>query len=342
VLLNSFVLLGILFGAVAACMLLRLAFGQVEAYAVPVFILAVALISRYTVGYIYGVVASALSVLLVNYLFTYPFFAFNLTMPGYPLTFSVTLLVSLIVSALTTRIKQQEQLRYEAEREKMRANLLRAVSHDLRTPLASILGAASALRENEDLPGEERQELLTEIQKDAQWLFRLTENLLSVTKFSGEGMALRKTEEVVEEIVGSAIGKFRKSSDLPVLVSKPEEILLVPMDATLIEQVLINLFENVQMHAKNATQIWVEIERAGRGVSVRVADNGAGIPKNVLPVIFDGYSSVEQESSGDEKRRNMGIGLSVCNSIIRAHGGEMNAQNNIFGGATFRFWLPLE
>ncbi|MBO6054671.1 MAG: DUF4118 domain-containing protein [Oscillospiraceae bacterium] len=340
--LNILICAMMLLCATAVCMLLRLVFREIDSESVLVFIVAVAVIAHLTDGYFYAIGSAVVSVLLENLLFTYPYYVYNLSIPGYPLSFTAMLVVSLIVSFLTAQIKKQEQVRHEAEREQMRANLMRAVSHDLRTPLSSILGAASALQESGDLPEEEKQELLQEIQKNAQWLVRLTENLLSVTRVSTEGVTLRKSEEVVEEIVGSAIGKFRKISDLPVMVSKPEEILLAPMDATLIEQVILNLLENVQMHAKSATQIWVEIERSGSGVSVRVTDNGKGMSSNVMKDLFSGKPSAGQENSGDGKSRNMGIGLSVCRSIIRAHGGEMNAQNNIFGGATFRFWLPCE
>lgn len=342
VLKNLAVLAGILAGTIVVALFLSRIFDDNNPFAVPVFILAVALISRFTSGYFYGILASVLGVILVNYMFTYPFFQFNFSISGYPLTFAVMLLVALIISALTTQIKKQEQLRFEAEKEKMRANLLRSVSHDIRTPLATILGASSALMENAGMSSGDQQELLREINKDALWLTRLTENILSVTKFSADGVVLKKTEEVLEEIVGSSIVKFRKNHEtIPIRVEKPAEILLVPMDATLIEQVLINLFENVVMHAETATKIQVFIEHSGKSVRISVSDDGIGIAKNILPHIFDGYAGVESRGHTDD-RRNMGIGLSVCYSIIRAHGGGMEAFNNEQGGATFRFWLPME
>jgi len=153
---------------------------------------------------------------------------------------------------------------------------------------------------------------------------------------------LKKTEEVVEEIVSSAIVKFRRNyPEMPVSVHRPEQILLVPMDATLIEQVLINLFENVVMHAETATRITLSIQPQSDWVTFEVSDNGAGIPAAMLPKIFEGYHSINNQNTSDS-RRNMGIGLSVCNSIIRAHGGTMHAYNNSEGGASFSFWLPYE
>ena len=309
-------------------------------FAVPVFILAVALIARVTQGYVYGIVVSLVSVLCVNYMFTYPFFEFDMSIAGYPLTFAAMLGVSIIISTLTTQIKRQERLRYEVEAEKMRANLLRSVSHDLRTPLASILGASSTLLENE-LGEETRQDLLREINKDARWLIRVTENILSLTKFTGSDVRLRTESEVVEEIVGSAIVKFRKNyPNISVSVSRPEQILLAPMDAVLIEQVLINLFENVAQHAQTADHIQVRITQQGGRAVVEVEDNGVGFPPDQLAHVFEGRMAPDTASSDD--RRSMGIGLSVCRSILRAHRGDITAYNVRDGGGGVRFWLPCE
>ena len=339
---DALIMLLILALTVLACFLLGHFFDDSTPFAVPVFVLGVALIARFTTSYFWGILASLVSVVCANYIFTYPYWEFNMTISGYPLTFAVMLVVALIISTLTTQSKRAEQLRFEAETEKMRANLLRSVSHDLRTPLASILGASSTLLENRDLAPAERDELLREINKDARWLERVTENILSVTKFSGGDVRLKKTEEVVEEIVGSAIVAFRKNHpQLPVTVQKPREILLVPMDATLIGQVLVNLFENVVDHAETATHIAVRIERGEGRVCFSVTDDGVGIAKEALAHLFDGRAASAAKPCPDD-RRNMGIGLSVCNSIIRAHGGAMEARNNEAGGATFSFWLPCE
>ena len=133
---------GIMAAAVGLSMALSGIYDDNNPFATPVFILAVTLIARLTHGYRYGVAASIVGTFCVNYMFTYPFWEFDVTPTGYPLTFSMLLMVSLIISALTTQIKRQEQLRFAAEREKMHADLLRAIAHDIRTPLASILGAA--------------------------------------------------------------------------------------------------------------------------------------------------------------------------------------------------------
>ena len=244
-------------------------------FAVPIFILGVAAISRFSDGYVCGIAASVIGVVCVNYMFTYPFWVFDMTLSGYPLTFTVMLLVSVIISTLTTQVKHQQRLMYEVKSESMRANLLRAVSHDIRTPLSSILGATSTLLESQDLDETARRDLLLEVHKDAQWLVRVTENILSVTKFSADGVKLKLTEEVVEEIVGSAITKFRKTGgSISIQVHKPQDILLVPMEATLIEQVLLNLLENVVFHGKCATRIDIDIAEEPSRVWRRTARPG--------------------------------------------------------------------
>lgn len=328
-----------------AATLLSLALSKIHddnnPFSMSLYILAVALIARFTHGYIPGIVASVVSVVCVNTIFTYPFWEFNMSIVGYPLTFLSMLLVSLIISALTSQIKRQEQLRYEMEAEKMRANLLRSVSHDLRTPLASILGASSVLMDSDASANVNRDEMLRQINREARWLIRVMENLLSVTRFSGGSVSLKKEAEVVEEIVGSAIVKFRSSSPaISVSVVKPEEILLAPMDATLIEQVLLNLFENVAAHGENAVHIEVTIERAGNRAELTVEDDGVGFPESLLKSVFDGRAMLMRNQP--DGRRNMGIGLSVCRSIIRAHGGDISASNRAQGGGCVKFWLPCE
>ena len=333
------------FGILLAATLISLALSKIHddnnTFSMSLYILAVALIARFTHGYIHGIVASLVSVVCVNTIFTHPFWEFNMSITGYPLTFLSMLLVSLIISALTSQIKRQEQLRYEMEAEKMRANLLRSVSHDLRTPLASILGASSVLMDADASASVNRDEMLRQINREAKWLIRVMENLLSVTRFSGGSVSLKKDTEVVEEIVGSSIVKFRRNNPtISVSVTKPEEILLAPMDATLIEQVLLNLFENVVAHGENASHIEVTIARAGNHAVLSVEDDGVGFPDSLLKSVFDGRAMLLR--SQPDGRRNMGIGLSVCRSIIRAHGGDITASNRACGGGCVKFWLPCE
>ena len=302
-----------------------------------VFLLAVLLISRYTSGYLWGIASAIVSVPLVNYMFTYPYFVFNLSISGYLLTFITMLTVSLFVSILTSRVQAQEQLRLEAEKEKLRANLLRAVSHDLRTPLTSIVGTTDAILDHE-LPVEKQRELLKDVNEDAQWLLRMIENLLAITRISGEAMPLHTDTEVVEDVLVEAIIKFQKHfPDTQVNIVLPDEILLAEMDAVLVEQVTLNLLENAIYHGIHTTQIKVSAVRDGQMVLITVADNGVGLSKDKIPHLFSG--SIGTNASADS-HKHMGIGLSVCKSIIKAHGGTMFACNNEQGGASFSFTLP--
>lgn len=185
---------GILLCALELCILLQMG-DTSDGFASPIFVLAVLLVSRLTTGYLYGLIASVTGVVCVNYVFTSPYWAFNFTISGYPLTFLTFLAVSVITSTLTTQIKQQERLRSESEKEKMRANLLRSVSHDIRTPLTSIVGATSTLLENPGLSSEEQQTLLEDARDDAQWLIRVVENLLSITRMGDTQAHITKQPE---------------------------------------------------------------------------------------------------------------------------------------------------
>ena len=308
--------------AVAVCSVLSRVHDDNNPFAVLIFVLAVAIVALVTNGYVWGVLASVIGVFCVNYMFTYPFWSFDMSITGYPLTFVVMLVVSVVISTLTTRVKQTERLRYEIESEKLRADLLRALSHDLRTPLASIEGADSLLLEQPDLSEAERRTLLEQLRQETRWLPRITENMLSVTRMAGEQVSLHRTDEVVEEIVDSAVMKLRRSRHaLPVTVFRPQEILTAPMDATLMEQVILNLLENAVNHAEGATRIRVEIAGQGDTVMIAVEDDGAGFPPELLPQL-------------------LGLGLTLCSAIIKAHGGRMTAENRPEGGARVCLWLP--
>ncbi len=338
---NLFVTFFFLALATLFCFMLR-PLNTTDTYVPLIYVLAVLCISRFTTGYIYGVCASIIAVVGVNYIFTYPYFQVDFTLTGYPLTFLVMLAVSIFISALTTQIKHQEQIRLEVEREKMRANLLRAVSHDIRTPLTSIAGSAAGIIENRDkLTDQQELELLENIREEAQWMVRMVENLLSITRFNSGEAQINTIDEVAEDVISCAVVKFSKRfPDIKVTVDIPEEVLLVPMDATLIEQVIINLFENAAIHGKDTSEISIRLTSTPYLAVFFVEDNGQGIDPKVLPHIFEGnITSSDQENS--DNKRNMGIGLSVCREIITAHHGTMKAENREEGGARFIFTLPL-
>ena len=313
--------------------------GRNETYVPLVYVLCVLLVSLLTDGYLCGTVVSVLSVFAVNYVFTYPYMNFNFTLSGYPLTFLTMLAVSLTVNTLTATLKRQERIRMEAESERMRANLLRAISHDLRTPLTAISGSAVTLLENENLPDWQKKQLLGSINADAEWLIRMVENLLSVTRIGLESAHIEKQDEVAEEVIFSAISKFKTHfPGVKVIPHLPESVLLVPMDPVLIEQVLTNLLENSARHG-GAGEITVSLARQGSVAVFTVEDNGTGIVREKLPHLFEGIGFLP-EKNGVGGRSQMGIGLSVCMSIVKAHGGSMSARNTGAGTAV-SFSLPV-
>ena len=170
----------------------------------------------------------------------------------------------------------------------------------------------------------------------------MVENLLSITRMSNGQAKIEKDCEAAEEIVAVSVSKFAKRfPNVKVSVEVPDEVLMVPMDATLIRQVIMNLLENAAIHGGNVTQIRVRLSREGSRACFSISDNGVGIPKEKLTNIFQGGLSDVSHSNFDMKK-NMGIGLSVCYTIVKAHGGTMTAENQETGGACFRFYLPME
>ena len=309
------------------------------------YILSLILIARYTAGYWYGVFAALFSVICVNFLFTYPYFQLNFSLTGYPITFLGMLTITIITTAGTTRIKQQaefivehERKIEEAEREKLRANLLRAVSHDLRTPLTGIIGASSSYLENKAMLSEdEKLELVTNINNDSNWLLNMVENLLSVTRIQDNPSKVRKIPEVVEEVVSEATLRLQKRLPNAVIhVHVPVNFLMVPMDAILIEQVLINLMENAVTHSGSSQPTELIVTEQMDTVTFEVKDFGHGLDESQLDHLFQGtYAS----SDSTDTHKGMGIGLSICKTIIEAHNGEIMAKNHPTG-AVFSFTLP--
>jgi len=307
-----------------------------------IFVLGVFLVSWQTQGYGFGIASSLISVLAVNWAFTYPYWAFDLISPECISSALVMLIVSTMTGALTTRLKQQEKLKAAAEKERMRGNLLRAVSHDLRTPLTSIYGSCSAIIENFDsIPRDRQLMLLKDIQSDSQWLNRMVENLLSVTRVDADKVRLSKHSVVLEELIDALLVKFHKHyPQQRVQVSIPEDFVSIPMDSVLIEQVLMNLLENAVFHARGMSNLWLRVDLQNRDAVFFVEDDGCGISDDRMAHLFTGL--LDREAPADSARSNMGIGLSVCRTIINAHGSELKAGNRAEGGAVFSFALEME
>ena len=316
-----------------------------DAYSmIPAFFsLAVFLISFFTDGYVYGIVASIISMLAVNFAFTFPYFKLNFSIPVNLFSAVVMLSITIMTSALITKLKQQEKMKVEIEKEKMRANLLRAISHDLRTPLTTIYGSSSAILENFDsLSDEQIRQLAGGVQEDSQWLIGMVENLLSVTKIDNSGVKLIKNPVVLEELIDSVLVRFYKRYPKQnVQVDIPNDFISIPMDAVLITQVIVNMLENAVQHAKGMTELSLRVKVVGENAVFEIADNGCGIPKEHLKDIFTGYFE-KKNLHVDHQSHCMGIGLSVCASVINAHEGEISVENLKPKGCCFRFTLKME
>lgn len=236
--------------------------------------------------------------------------------------------------------EKQQKSTIEVESERMRGNLLRAMSHDLRTPLTGILGATATILDHGDVLEEAvKRGLMQGVYEDASWLIHSVENILSMTRMDEGGIKIKKNMEAVEEVVAEAVSRLKKlSANHIIKINIPDELIMLPMDGMLIEQVLINLIDNAIKYTPFGTVIETKVEVEGERVSFEVADNGQGIPEENLPLIFNRfYTTATMNNAG---RQGTGLGLAICKSIIIAHNGEITAFNNSGGGATFRFVLP--
>ncbi|MBE6828979.1 MAG: two-component sensor histidine kinase, partial [Ruminococcaceae bacterium] len=264
---------------------------------------------------------------------------------------SARLLLRMIASQVAMALERQhlsdEQriILVESEKEKMRSTLLRAISHDLRTPLAGILGASSAIRENgKTLDEDTRDSLIANIQEESQWLIRMVENLLSVTRINENASNLVKNPEAAEEVVGEAVSRIKQRfPNREIIAHVPEEFLEVPMDGTLIVQVLINLLENAIKYSPVDSLVEIYLKKVGESAQFEVLDRGRGISDEDFPYLFTSDKpSKSSENKSADSSRGMGIGLSICKTIVKAHQGTLEAENRKGGGAVFRFTLPLK
>ncbi len=330
-----------------------------------VYVLAVVLIARYTSGYGYAVAAALVAGFCTNYYFMYPYAQFSLELTGYPVAMLSMVAISLVVCTLTAQLKIQAEeavrrekntrtlyelserlgrektaIQLEKDREAIRSSILRGVSHDLRTPLTGISGAAAVLLEGEGLSERDRS-LATDIKNDADALITMVENLLSVTRLQAGDTAIRKEPELLEEVAGDAVMRFRRRfPEARVELILPEEPVSAPMDALLIRQVISNLLENAARHSGAPETIRLTISRQGELAVTEVTDGGRGLTEEVLAAVAQGRDLAA--SAGGDSSRGMGIGLAVCRNIVLAHGGTMEAENRPGGGAVFRFALPAE
>ncbi len=319
-------------------------FGFTEANIITVYILGVLLTALFTRNSFCSVLSSAASVLLFNFFFAVPLLDFRAYETGYPITFAITLIAALITSSMAKRLdenaRQKEEAAAQIKNEQLRADLLRSISHDLRTPLTSISGNAENLLNNRQTMDDATQEAtLTDIYEDAIWLNQLVENLLAITRIGEDRTRLNLSTELVEDVITEALRHIRsRSRDHIIKTELPDELLLAQMDARLISQVIINLVDNALKYTPAGSVIRICAQKQERRIVLCVADNGPGIADKQKPKVFDMFYTGENKIA--DHRRSMGLGLALCKSILALHGGEITLTDNVPQGCVFTFTLP--
>lgn len=236
--------------------------------------------------------------------------------------------------------KEKEEAAILAKNEQLRANLLRAISHDLRTPLTSISGNASNLLSNGDeFSAATRKQIYTDIYDDAMWLINLVENLLAVTRIEDGRMNMNLSAELMDEVVAEALRHIdRKSVEHTITVKSSEEFILAKIDAKLIVQVIINIVDNAIKYTPEHSEITIATRKDKEQVVIEIADNGPGISEEGKAHVFDMFYSGANKIA--DSRRSLGLGLSLCKSIVNAHGGTISVADNVPHGTIFTFTLP--
>jgi len=247
------------------------------------------------------------------------------------------------IAQAITRVRLVEQARkaqVEMEAERLRNSLLSSISHDLRTPLATIVGSASALVEEDNtLKAENKLELSRAIYDEAQRMSSLVNNILDMARLDAGAVELNKQWVPLEEIIGAVLTLLQKRlAGRVVTVKLPPGIPMIYVDAVMIEQVLINLLENVLRYTPEGSPVEITAEASSLAVEISVADRGPGIPEGSENKLFEKFYRVRHEAA----QSGVGLGLTICRAIIEAHGGSIQAQNRLTGGAVFSFMIPLD
>ena len=236
--------------------------------------------------------------------------------------------------------REKEEAAVMAKNEQLRANLLRAISHDLRTPLASISGNASNLLANDQkMDASERTQAFTDIYDDALWLINLVENLLAVTKIEEGKVNLNQSAELMDDVIAEALRHVNRRRQHHIIkVSSSQDLIMAKIDTRLIVQVLINLVDNAIKYTPDGSLIEIHTELRNKWVCVSVSDNGPGIPDDQKPRVFDMFYCGANQVV--DSRRSLGLGLPLCKSIVNAHGGRISVTDNVPQGTVFSFTLP--
>jgi two-component system sensor histidine kinase KdpD len=290
-----------------------------------------------------ALVASTTSVLAYDFFFIPPFFTFVVDDQRHILTFVMMFVVGLLFSGLTQRVRRHEQRATEAllraRTEEMRSALLSAMSHDLRTPLAAITGAATTLKERaEATSADDKVELLDTICEEAERLERLVRNLLDMTRLESGALVVKRDWVPLEEVVGAALTRLEDQlGDRPVRTDLPADFPLVSVDAILLEQLFVNLLENAAKYTPAGSLLELSAHVAGPAVVVELADRGPGLPPGSETRVFEKFYRGQHHGPP-----GAGLGLAICLGIAHAHGGSLVAENRPGGGAVFRLTLPQQ
>lgn len=238
--------------------------------------------------------------------------------------------------------RKREEALAQAKNEQLRANLLRSISHDLRTPLTSISGNAGILLNSASALDEKKQkQLYQDIYDDSMWLINLVENLLSVTRLEDGTMNLNLQIELVDEVIEEALKHIsRDHSEYQLKFLPSDDLLLAKMDSRLIMQVIINIVDNALKYTPKGSTIEVHAEKTGQMIAISIADNGPGIADDAKKKIFDMFYTADNQVA--DSRRGLGLGLFLCRSIIQAHGGTLRAEDHVPHGTIFTFTLQAE
>lgn len=236
--------------------------------------------------------------------------------------------------------QKREEAQTQAKNEQLRANLLRSISHDLRTPLTSISGNAGVLLRG-SIPEETRRQIYTDIFDDAAWLINLVENLLSVTRIEDGSMHIHRQAELLDELITEALEHVnRRRVEHRIRVALEDDLQLVKVDARLIMQVVVNMVDNAIKYTPPGSQITISSQRVRDMVAVSIADDGEGISDDAKAHIFEMFYTAGKQAA--DSKRGLGLGLALCKSIIAAHGGGIEVGDNAPHGTVFRFTLPAE
>lgn len=305
------------------------------------YVMAVVLCSLLTSGYVYGIITALVGVIAINYFFMYPYWGFDFTASGYPLTLFVLVVISIMSSYVVdhyTTLKQ-EQLKIENEREieKTKSELLRFLSHDLRTPLTTILSATSLYRDNEGLSEDTKNKLVEDIEINAKWQLDMVENLLMITRVVNASENIQLQEELTVELIETVIAREKQlHPDIVFDVKLWEEVLVVNINVMLMEQVLVNLIENAYKYGGESHIVEIETKLIEDKVQILVKDQGDGLSSEEMKTLFN-QEILKKEGN---RKEGLGIGLYLCDKIMRAHKGRIFCRNRKERGACFVLELP--